>query len=368
MRIVLVALSNAPSLQRYAAFAAAELATRHDVHVVCTRHTDRSLFAYGGPVHRIGSTRTPRPEPQMLNVLSLGRIAVLIRRLRPDVVHFTSAHPWNLVLAALLPQQIRVFTVHDVVPHPDEAVTRFVACYNYAVFQRLAHRVIVHGASHLERIRELGFRTDHVRYVPLGEVNMPLQTAPLPREKRVLFFGRIMPYKGLPVLLRAAQLVLAEHPEALFVIAGQGDLHACRDLLAGLSIELHNRFIREEEVPDFFNRARLVVLPYTSATQSGVIPLAYAYRRPVVVTDVGALREMVRDGETGLIVPPGSPLELARAVSLLLGDYDRCLRMGQAGFRLYREAYTPKQMAEEFEKVYQEVCLQTVGDRRCVSP
>ena len=355
MRIVFVALANAPSLQRYAAFAANELAQRHEVHVVTTHHAERSHFAPLVHHHPLGTTRTPRLELQTANLFAAHAIVKLIKRLRPDIVHYTCAHPWNLLIARLTRRYRQVFTIHDVVPHPGESVTRVVAWYNRSVFRGLADRVIVHGKAHLKVLGEQGIDLSRFVDVPLGEVLPPARQEPVPRAKRVLFSGRIVPYKGLEVLLAAAPAVLEAHPDAVFVIAGSGDLTRYRPLFGKLPLEIHNRFIPEAEMAGFFYNARLVVLPYTSATQSGVIPLAYAFRRPVVATAVGALPEMVCDGETGLLVPPGQPAALARAIVQLLDDWPRCCRMGEAGYELFLARYTPHVMAQGFEAVYKEM-------------
>ena len=83
---------------------------------------------------------------------------------------------------------------------------------------------------------------------------------------------------------------------------------------------VHNRFIRATECDELFRQASIVVLPYIEATQSGVIPLAYSYAKPVVATRVGALAEVVDDGKTGRLVPPADSESLAAAIVELLRD------------------------------------------------
>lgn len=235
-------------------------------------------------MHPVGATRTPRIERQTFNIGNVWMIAHLARRLAPDVVHFTCAHPWNLLIARLLRGIPQVFTIHDVIPHPGEAVSRFVGWYNRDVFGGLADRVIVHGRSHLGLLASMGVDVNRVRYVPLGEFWPPTSHVPVPSDKRVLFFGRIVPYKGLDILAEAANIVRVREPDARFVIAGKGELSRFLGRTNSLGLEVHSRFIGDTEVAGFFHAARVVVLPYTSGTQSGVIPLAYSYRRPVVAT------------------------------------------------------------------------------------
>ncbi len=155
---------------------------------------------------------------------------------------------------------------------------------------------------------------------------------PLPREEArkrlhlpedadvLLFFGFVRAYKGLPVLLRALPRILARRPRARLVVAGEfyEDEQTYRDLIASLGIGdavlVRSEYIPEEEVGLYFSAANLVVQPYESATQSGVVQTAYHFDRPVVVTDVGGLAEVVADGVSGYVAPPGDPAALADAV------------------------------------------------------
>ena len=136
---------------------------------------------------------------------------------------------------------------------------------------------------------------------------------------RLLFFGKIRPYKGLRTLLEALALV---RPQLDFeaVIAGEfyTDPRPYKRLARRLGLEEHlvwlDRYIPNEEVPGVFRRADLVVLPYVEATQSGVVPVAYQFGVPVIATRVGGLAEVVRDGETGYLVPPRDPASLAARI------------------------------------------------------
>jgi glycosyltransferase involved in cell wall biosynthesis len=133
----------------------------------------------------------------------------------------------------------------------------------------------------------------------------------------LLFFGLIRPYKGLDVLLEAFARL---GPGYALIIAGEpyGDYSAYETQIAQNPhcdrIFVHMRFIPEAEVPVFFGAADWCMLPYKTATQSGVAAIAYDFGLPVVVTDTGNLREMVEGPGTGLVVPPGEPEAIANAL------------------------------------------------------
>ena len=133
----------------------------------------------------------------------------------------------------------------------------------------------------------------------------------------VLFFGYVRAYKGLDTLLGAWPAVRARRPATL-VVAGefyddQGPYRKLADA-AGDSVRLLSRYIPDAEVEALFKAADVVVLPYRSATQSGVTHVAYALGVPVITTDVGGLAETVVPGDTGLVVPPEDPPALAEAI------------------------------------------------------
>jgi D-inositol-3-phosphate glycosyltransferase len=135
----------------------------------------------------------------------------------------------------------------------------------------------------------------------------------------VLFFGYIRHYKGLDTLLTAWPRVRARR-EVTLVVAGEfyedraPTLRLIEAAGGERAVRLLGRYIPDEEVEALFKAADLVVLPYRSATQSGVTHVAYALGAPVLTTDVGGLSETVIPEETGLVVPPEDPGALAEAV------------------------------------------------------
>src|SRR5439155_15026587 len=134
-----------------------------------------------------------------------------------------------------------------------------------------------------------------------------------------LFFGYVRRYKGLDTLLAAWPRVRALRPATL-VVAGESyedpaPYHRLAEAAAGpRSVRMIERYVPDAEVEALFKAADVVVLPYRSATQSGVTQVAYALGLPVITTDVGGLAETVVPGRTGLVVPPEDPGALAAAI------------------------------------------------------
>jgi len=151
----------------------------------------------------------------------------------------------------------------------------------------------------------------HPLYDNFGEV-LPASEARkalnLPEDKTILlFFGFIRDYKGLDLLMKAYSKALKQHPDLLLVVAGEfyNNAQQYMDLETQLglkgAIEWRSEFIPDERVQYYFSAADLIVQPYKSATQSGVTQIAYQFDKPMLVTDVGGLAEIVPNGKVGYV-------------------------------------------------------------------
>jgi glycosyltransferase involved in cell wall biosynthesis len=145
-----------------------------------------------------------------------------------------------------------------------------------------------------------------------------------------LFFGRIQKYKGLKILIEAEKIVSKAMPELKIIVAGTGDelKKYAPKMKSNPHYEIHDGFIPNSTVGSYFQRASIIVLPYIEASQSGVVAMAFAFGKPVIVTDVGSLAEMVKNNYTGIIIPPNNKKALATAIIRLLNDTDERIRMG----------------------------------------
>jgi glycosyltransferase involved in cell wall biosynthesis len=166
-------------------------------------------------------------------------------------------------------------------------------------------------------------------------------------KKYILVFGRISPYKGIDILINAAKIIRrrilnnyrkdgANNSNLEILIAGKGDTSYFDRLLTKEErqyIHLYNAFIPNREIPVLFNKARFLVLSYVDASQSGVIPLAYTFSKPVIVSNVGSLVEYVDHGKTGYIFEAGNTAQLADYIKELLDDNNKCIEMGRNAYQ-----------------------------------
>jgi glycosyltransferase involved in cell wall biosynthesis len=203
--------------------------------------------------------------------------------------------------------------------------------------------------------------------VPHGDESVFLRGQPKPVDESgpvVLFFGTLMAYKGLDLLLEAFERVRARRPESSLVVAGtpSGDfdleeLRRTADRIGGISV--HPGYVPIPQVASFFNEARVVVAPYRYANASGVVELARTFARPVVGTAVGDLPAVIEDGRTGLLVPPNDPAALATALLRLLDDPAEAQRLGSAGRARSAASASWATVAERIEEVY----IRALNDR-----
>jgi starch synthase len=251
-----------------------------------------------------GLLRDPSSIPAVL------RARRTIARWQPDVIHVHDApDPRSLLIA---PRRPTVLTIHDPVPHPGALQapapwTRAAFDRTEEIWRRRADVAIVHSdilKHELATVR----RYPQVSVIAHG-MDVESAPAPVPAAPLVVLFGKLQPYKGIEVLDAAMPLVWASRPDVRFVVAGRGD---AVPQVQDPRFTLHHRYIEWEEVRDLLDRASLLVLPYTQASETGVGSLGVARGIPVVVSDVGALPELALTRD--YVVPPRDPESLAAAI------------------------------------------------------
>lgn len=300
--------------------------------------------------------RKPRYRQALPQLRTSYALLRRIRRFDPDVIHLQQGHLWFNFTLPLLRSYPLVLTIHDPRHHlgdtDGQKVPQWVMDFGF----RRAAQLIVHGKPLGQVVVEqLGIPGDAVHVIPHIVLGDDMAQSHVREEGNlILFFGRIWGYKGLEYLIRAEPLITARLPEARIVIAGQGeDFSRYRRLMAHPeNFLVYNEYISDDDRAELFRKASVVVLPYVDASQSGVIPVAYTYSKPVVATTVGALPEMVEDGRTGYLVPPRDERALADAVVRLMEDGDLRRRLGTNGKRKVETECSPAAVARKTLGVY----------------
>jgi glycosyltransferase involved in cell wall biosynthesis len=257
----------------------------------------------------------------------------LIERERIDCVLGTMSHLWNpFMLSRVRGAGARlVLVVHDAAAHPGEdfGVRSWMLRREVAA----ADRVIVLSRHVARQLREIHrYPAERIHESELGNSLMSTAFAaprrfPEGRPLRLLFFGRLLPYKGIDLLVEAHQRLRSRHPEVVLRVIGPGNppQSLSGELPPGVSLEAG--WVPDERLPEILAEADLLVLPYVEASQSGVAGMAAAAALPIVATPVGGLPEQVVDGETGVIAAEVTADAVAAAIERLMTDpplYTRC--------------------------------------------
>lgn len=227
------------------------------------------------------------------------------------------------------------FLCHNVVPHESTLLDRILSKY---AFLRSKY-FIVHSDEdrrHLLAIKPRAVVRRNVHptlsifgdFASYGKSQARIKLGVPPDKNLLLFFGLIRAYKGLKCLIQAMAKVVKSIDCVLLIV---GEFYESKEeylaLIKELGLEGHivvrDEYVKNEAVPLYFSSADVVVLPYVSATQSGIVQIAFGLNKPVITTNVGGLPEAVEDGKTGFVVEPQSPEKLAQAiVQFYQGNYE----------------------------------------------
>lgn len=278
---------------------------------------------------------------------TFSKTASAINAFAPDITIVSWWLPFFALAYAKVLAKIKhgkkVILAHNIMPHEDWLGSRSLLRY---VFTKADEIVVLSKSCLLDLKRNLPSRI--VRKAILGF--HPIydtyngDTSKLNALPRILFFGMIKGYKGLDVLLESMPIIRVAIPDIRLIIAGTVYKDQAlyeekiRKLDLQANVETHFRYISEEEVAEFFRKSDLCILPYKSATQSGVIATSYSYDTPVIASDVGGLSEYVEAFQTGILVPPDNPPALAAAVISFYGK--ELLKPMQKHIRAYKKQNT----------------------------
>jgi glycosyltransferase involved in cell wall biosynthesis len=296
--------------------------------------------------------------------LSWRRTAAAIAKRQPRAVVVMHQMPFFAPCLGTLMRLIRrristrlILLCHNLLPHEphffDAPLTRYLIKIPEAfiALSETVEKEVLHFRPEAQIIRVPQPIYDFFPAPP--STKAARQQLGLPEEPPVvLFFGLVRAYKGLGILLQA----LTHLPQAWLLIAGEfyQPRHEYERQIVELGlngrVRVEDRYIPNEEVPAYFAAADVVVLPYRSATQSGVSKLAYHFDKPVVITNVGGLAEEVAEGKTGYVSRPNDPIALAAAIEKVLREQNRV--DFAAHIREYKKRYSWERVVETLEGLF----------------
>ena len=337
MKIALIGLTYPfrGGIAHYTTLLCNELRRNHSVHFFSLRKQYPSfLFPGTTQYDESNSVISTKNEATLeaLNPISWLKTVHKIRKFQPNLIVFSWWHPFFAPafgsiahLTNLTTNIPSCYLCHNVIPHESSKVDKLLLRYAFSGGKAF----ITHSQEDLKKLNSL-VENPHVitRPHPIY-ANFALQTQlsgpeakaalNMENKKVLLFFGYIRQYKGLKFLLEAMiNLETEDNFHVLIVGEFYEDRVLYSEQLGVLNdqqrLTLIDRYVPNEEVPLYFQACDIVVLPYLSATQSGIIQIAYGFEKPVIATDVGGIPEVIVDRKTGYIVKSASASAIEAAV------------------------------------------------------
>lgn len=268
-----------------------------------------------------------------INPITWIKAFLRIKKEKPDLLIFHWVTPFMAPMFSTMFFFVKKLTntkilgiCHNVLPHERTVLDLFLA---RLVFRNVDY-FIVQSKMDFAKLREIVSRSKSIKYTPHPIYDVFFQQVSkdearkilnLPgKAKIILFFGYVRKYKGLMCLIKAMPRVLDEIPDVHLLIVGEfwddkrKYLREIRQLGIEKNVRVIDKYVPNEEVGLYFSAADVVVLPYVSATQSGVVQVAYAFNKPVITTNVGGLPDVVENHKTGFVVEAKNPKNLAEAI------------------------------------------------------
>ncbi len=309
------------------------------------------------------------PLLDSINPFSWLRAFLWIKKKRPRCLVFNYWMPFFapcyatlIVLSRIFLRIPAIYICHNITPHEHHVLNQILSWLGLLFVNGFIVQSKTVEADLLSRKKQPEYAfSPHPIYEIFPEPiskSAARKILKLPEKKVLLYFGFIRKYKGLKYLVKAMPAILDNNDVRLIIC---GEFYEGRDEIMQIIEENHlsekitvaDVFIPNEIVHHYFCAADLVVLPYISATQSGIVQMAYYYDKPVLATDTGGLPEVVLHEKTGFIVPPENEDAIADAVTWF---YDKALeKFFTANVRKEKKRYSWNHMTESIEQLTQRI-------------
>lgn len=261
-----------------------------------------------------------------LNELIIRRFCSVVKAKNYDVINLVGQFPWIIYIDKGLQGEKLVHTIHEVGSHQDgNSTTPYI---EYLINTKA--KIIFHSHSTLNRFKQIPnanycdtavipfgeFLTNRLYFSSVQHPNIGLKK----NNMTFLFYGYLKPYKGLDMLKETFCRVKEVSNNFALIIAGAGTDPNLDFFKSQSNCKVMNHFLTDEEMLQLNEISDVVLLPYKSASQSGIIPVSFMFGNPVIATNVGAMPEYIKNGENGIIVPKNDANAFADAMLKLLRD------------------------------------------------
>lgn len=263
-------------------------------------------------------------------LIDFWRIKKEFKDINVDCCYVPFIQPWTNFVMKVFSNSLKIVTLHDPIPHEGSGK---IMNYLYRKAAINADKLILLSEKFInDTCKIYGKRSEQIFCIPHGvfdyEKNSSNKNIERNAQYNFLFFGRITPYKGLELLAEAYSKLYRERKNISLYIVGSGDFSKYRELFnLDNNITVINEFIPDTEVSSYFKGNNIItVLPYTDATQSGVIPIAMREKSLLIVTNTGGLVEQTCNGKYAILSNPNS-MDLYKKMKTAIDNYDNYSNM-----------------------------------------
>lgn len=292
------------------------------------------------------------------NIIFYKKIMEYIDNFKPDVIHIHTVDFWMLPFIPWLKRYPIIYSVHDSIPHIGENQD-IITIITHMIFFLFVNKIMTFSENEKNKIIKHFFvRSKNIFVAPLGIYDMypGINNSNQNDKNIILFFGRIREYKGIEILIQTEPYLSKRVTEYSIIIAGEGDFSIYQKFIRDSDrFKIINRFISDAEINQLFSQATIVVLPYIDASQSAIIPIAYAFNKPIIASNLPGLKEFVINNETGILVPPKDSASLAKAIYLLLTNKNELKRMSENIINNNKIKFSWHSIAKEVINQYKQV-------------
>ncbi|MEM5830958.1 MAG: glycosyltransferase family 4 protein [Candidatus Aenigmatarchaeota archaeon] len=267
------------------------------------------------------------------------RLIKIILNIKPDFIFVTHFNPWVsfvYLLKIFLKNKI-LYGIHDNPYDPKEKQKPF-SIFLEKIFLKYADLIITYS-NYIEKDIKRFIKSKKFLTIYLGTYKdlFPDYRKNFNIEKKeltLLFFGRILPYKGLDILLKAYENLRKKNLKIKLIIAGRGEVEKkVKEKIIDLGVIFKNHWISNDELLEILEESDVIVIPYKKGTQSAIISLGLACGFPIIASNVGSFSEFIIDGENGFLFESNNYLELAEKIEYLYFNRERLKKMGEASFK-----------------------------------
>lgn len=353
MKVLLVTFSDNADHQEVIYSLYEELLAYHDVWVM-TIKDPKVPYLHNEHVIHINAPKRPGVQASTFNVPELCKVLNFVRKQKFDVIYFETLHTWNIPIWMMHPKNTVIIQgLHEVEPHEGDRAVKSVELMNKATV-KLADYILLRNENFIESLkRKYGYPESRIR--SLDPWRRFPEFDPLTHSHRALFFGRINQYKGIEYIPE----IIRRCPSVEFDIVGRVDegledtIHRIRELP---NAHLCTEYVTDSQMIEYFHNADFVILPYKSASQSGVILDSDKFGRPPIAFNVGAIGDQIVDDVNGTLIEAGNVEAFASKVNELACLSDAEMEaFSRRAYNYAFERFSSKSAASRFDKLIKEI-------------